>query len=128
MGFCVQWFSKRVSNETIAALAEKVKDVLRPSVVVETTDSVLAFNPPDDRGETFYVSAQDSGHFNCKTYTQPYTVDVLRCLILMVELDMANEVFANADPGYLKELDYVNSVCKLSTYETQKAAFEMIHH
>jgi hypothetical protein len=128
MAFCVQWFSKKVSNEAIAQLAEKVKGVLRPSVFVETTESVLAFNPPDDRGQTFYVSAQDSGYFNCNTYTQEYTVDVLRCLILMVELGMAAEVFANADPGYLKELEYVNSVCKLSTYEAQKAQFEMIYH
>ena len=128
MGFCVQWVSKKVSNETIAVFAEKAKGVLRPSVVVETTNSVLAFNPPDDRGETFYVSAQDSGQFGCNTYTKEYTVDVLRCLILMVELDMATQVFASADPGYEKELDYVNSVCKLSTYDTQKAAFEMIHY
>jgi len=126
MSFSVYWESKKVSDEVFAKFVEMVPSLLRPTVEVEVTEAALAFNPPEDRGETFYVNKNDSGFHSCKTYAQPYTTDVLRCLCLMVDLGMAYDVRADDDMGYLKELSYVHGQYPLKSYQQQKEYFKSI--
>jgi hypothetical protein len=126
MGFTVYWESKPVSEDVFAKFITMAKSVVRPSVEVEVMPATLAFNPPEDRGETFYVTKGDSGFHYCKTYRELYTADVLRCLILMVELGMAFDVRADDDLGYLKELNHVHSVYPLQTYNDQKEYYKSI--
>ena len=126
MGFTVYWESKPVSEKVLATFATTLKRVVRPGTLVEVTESAVAFNPPEDRGETFYVSKDDEGFHFCKTSREPYTADVLRALVIMVEIGMAQDVRADDDLGYMKELDYVNSIVTLQTLESQKAYFKNI--
>ena len=126
MGFTVYWEAKSVSEDVFTTFITMVKAVLRPSVEVEVMPATFAFNPPEDRGETFYVSRLDNGFHSCKTYREPYTSDVLRCLILMVEHGMAFDIRADDDIGYLKELNAVHSVHSLNTYNDQKDYFKSL--
>lgn len=115
-----------MSEAVLATFATSLARVVRPTTVVEVTDSAVAFNPPEDRGETFYVSKDDAGFHFCKTSREPYTADVLRALVIMVELGMADNVRADDDLGYMKELEYVHSILTLQTLESQKTYFKSI--
>jgi len=126
MGFTVYWESKPVSEDVFTTFVTMVRGVVRPSVEVEIMPATLAFNPPEDRGETFYVSKGDNGFNCCKTRQEPYTVDVLRCLILMVEHGMAFDIRADDNLDYMKELKHVHSVYPLKTYNSQKDYFKSI--
>jgi hypothetical protein len=126
MGFTVYWESNAVSEKVLATFATTLQRVVRPGTVVEVTETAVAFNPPEDRGETFYVSRHDTGSHFCKTHREPYTADVLRALVIMVEIGMAENIHADDDLGYMKELDYVNSIVKLQTLESQKEYFKSI--
>ena len=126
MGFTVYWESKPVSEAVLATFATTLARVVRPTTVVEVTESAVAFNPPEDRGETFYVSKDDEGIHFCKTSREPYTADVLRALVIMVELGMAQDVRADDDLGYMKELEYVHYILTIQTLESQKTYFKSI--
>jgi len=126
MTFTVYWEANSVSEDVFTNFITMVRGVVRPSVDVEVMPSTLAFNPPEDRGETFYVSRLDNGFNSCKTYKEPYTIDVLRCLILMVEHGMAFNIRADDDIGYLTELNHVHAVYPLQTYNDQKNYFKSL--
>jgi hypothetical protein len=90
---------------------------------VKSTDSSFYFRYGE--ADTFYVKKDDSGLKMCNTGHQAYTKDVMKCLIIMVELGMAKGIGVDdTNVEFLQELEGLHSKFGLKTYGTQKKYFE----
>jgi hypothetical protein len=105
-------------------------DMLEHSTVQSTVSEVVLI-PTNEESvtatERFWTRESSSGFAFAKTGRTPYTTDVIRACILMVELNMVSlESLSNDDEEnypWLTQLEDVNRYIPLQTYERQVRHF-----
>ena len=114
---------KNVNQEVFIQFIIMVQSIVE-NVNIKNTDSTLTFEDPLGIGELFHVLKYGYEKYNfCTTHENPYTKNVMKCLILMVELGMATEVISHNNKDFLEILDEVNSVFNLVSYDQQKVNY-----
>ena len=120
MVFTVYWRRRSTTSETFKRFIAMVK-VVYPHA--DSTDVSLNIRGPQD---TFTVNmnagASDTMQF-CKTGNHRYTAEVMRALIIMVELNMAYNVDADDNELWLEQLDHIASFVPITTYSKQREHF-----
>lgn len=130
MGFTVYWSRQPVMNAVFERFKTLLPDMLEHSTVQPTVSEVVLI-PTEDKNisptERFWTRESSSGFAFVKTSRTPYTTDVMRACILMVELDMAYlDGLSNNDEevfSWLTELEAVNRHYPLESYERQARHF-----
>ena len=124
MGYTVYWISIHTDTETFNKFVKLAKELISLSPIV--TESTFMVKPPIDQyGESFFVSQYKDGFCCCNSRREPYTDDIFKCLIIMVELGMAKNISADDTEHYYEILDFVNTKIPLTTYEYQKNSFRV---
>ena len=116
------WSVNPCDDETFSIFIRTVRNLISSNLDYDEDDGFTIYSN-EAHGTPFSVYPDDEGFRFCKTSSRSYTHDVMRCLILMVEMGMVTEVSALADPGFLAILDEVNTKVALSTYNSQKKYF-----
>jgi len=128
MGYTVYWTSVHSNTETFKKFVEMATKVINPAIYSITNESTFQFDSPNGNGgETFFVFQYKNGFSCCKTSREPYTVDVFKCLVLMVDLGMAKDICADDTESFYVALDAVHAKYPLNTYEKQKRMFNATH-
>lgn len=128
MGFTVYWSRHPVMSSVFERFKTLLPDMLEHSTMQSTVSEVVLV-PTDDQlqPERFWTRESSSGFAFAKTSRTPYTTDVMRACILMVELGMARlESLSNDDEEafpWLEQLDAVNRYLPLTSYEEQALYF-----
>lgn len=128
MGFTVYWSRQPVLNSVFERFKTLLPDMLEHSTVQNTVSEVILV-PTDDTNqpERFWTRDSSSGFAFAKTSRTPYTTDVMRACILMVELNMASlDSLSNNDEdefSWLTQLEAVNSHFPLQSYTKQANYF-----
>lgn len=130
MGFTVYWYRQPVMNSVFERFKTLLPDMLEHSTVQSTVSEVVLI-PTDSMNisptEYFWTRDSSSGFAFAKTSRTPYTTDVMRACILMVELEMAYlDGLSNDDEDvffWLTELEAVNCHYRLESYERQAKHF-----
>lgn len=128
MGFTVYWSRQPVLNSMFERFKTLLPDMLEHSTVQNTVSEVILV-PNDDTNqpERFWTRDGSSGFAFAKTSRTPYTTDVMRACILMVELNMTSlKSLSNDDEtafSWLEQLQAVNRYCPLKTYNEQAKYF-----
>jgi hypothetical protein len=118
--YCIYWMRKNVKQEVFIQFIAMVYSII-DNINIKTTDNTLSFEDPLGIGEIFHVLRDGDEKYNfCTTHNNPYTKDVMKSLIIMVELGMATEVIADNNKDFLEVIDEVSSIFNLVTYEQQK--------
>ncbi len=128
MGFTVYWSSQPVMNDVFQRFKVLLPDMLEHSTLQETVCEVILVPTNDEvQPERFWTRTSSSGFAFAKTTRTPYTTDVMRACILMVELGMASlDSLSNDDEEdfpWLVQLEAVNRYVPLKTYKEQSIHF-----
>lgn len=128
MGFTVYWSRQPVLHDVFERFKVLLPDLLEHSTVQETVSEVILVPTRDEESpERFWVRESASGLAFAKTSRAPYTTDVMRACILMVELKMARlEHLLNDDEvafPWLEQLEAVHRHIPLTSYEEQARHF-----
>jgi hypothetical protein len=129
MEFTVYYSRQPVLNHVFERFKTLLPDILEHSTVQSTVSEVVLI-PNDDNcspAERFWTRESLSGFAFVKTNRTPYTIDVMRACILMVELKMATLTSLSNDYegefSWLPELEAVNRYFPLQSYEEQARYF-----
>lgn len=128
MGFTVYWVRQPVSHATFERFKTLLPDMLEHSTLQDSVSEVILV-PTDDtlQPERFWTRTSSSGFAFAKTSRTPYTTDVMRAVILMVEFGMATLEHCYNDDGdafpWSTQVEAVNRHLHLNTYNTQMAHF-----
>lgn len=128
MGVTVYWSRQPVMHTVFERFKTLLPDMLEHSTMQSTVSEVILV-PTDDelQPERFWTRESSSGFAFAKTSRTPYTTDVMRACILMVELGMVTlESLSNDDEeefSWLEQIEAVNRYFPLSTYEDQSLYF-----
>lgn len=128
MGFTVYWSRQSVSSSVFERFRTLLPDMLEHSTVQSTvSEVVLVPNEGSDSTERFWTRESCSGGAFAKTSRTPYTTDVMRACILMVELNMARlDSLYNDDEeefSWTTQLVAVNRHFPLESYDKQASHF-----
>jgi hypothetical protein len=128
MGFTVYWARQPVMHEVFNRFKTLLPDMLEHSTVQETVSEVILVPTSDEeQPERFWTRESSATEAFAKTSRTPYTTDVMRACILMVELGMAPlSSLSNDDREafpWLIELEAVNRYLPLHTYKEQADYF-----
>ncbi len=128
MGFTVYWSRQPVLNQVFQRFKSLLPDMLEYSTLQDTvSEVVLAPTDSASTAERFWTRDSSSREAFTKTSREPYTTDVMRACILMVELGMTPlESLSNDDEAafsWLSQLEAVNRYIPLKTYEKQARYF-----
>ena len=128
MGFTVYWSRQPMLNQVFQRFKTLLPDMLEYSALQDTVSEVILI-PTDSASTTERFWTRESSYREAfaKTSREPYTTDVMRACILMVELDMAPlESLSNDDEAvfsWLTQLEAVNRHFPLQSYERQASYF-----
>lgn len=128
MGFTVYWSRQPVLNQVFQRFKTLLPDMLEHSTVQDSVSEVILV-PTDSNSTTERFWTRESSYREAfaKTSREPYTTDVMRACILMVELDMAPlESLSNDDEAvfsWLTQLEAVNHHFPLQSYDRQARHF-----
>jgi hypothetical protein len=121
--YIVYWGAIPTDTATFDVFKRMAKANVSQYIDVNTSDTSLFFRYGE--GETFMVKKDDKGSRMCNTGHQAYTRDVMKCLIIMVELGMAKGIGVDdTNVEFLQELETLNTKFGLKTYAKQKKYFE----
>lgn len=130
MGFTVYWSRQPVLNQVFERFKTILPDLLEYSTVQSSVSEVVLVptNEADVAAtERFWTRDSSYKEAFAKTSRSPYTTDVMRACILMVELNMSPlESLSNDDEAgfsWLEQLDAVNRHFPLQSYEKQANFF-----
>jgi len=120
-GITLYWTAVPTDPKTFDIFTFFVKRILEPNLLI---DEINGFSAHDEvHHDSFTISEADEGFRMSKTKTVAFTQNVIRALIFMEELGMAQEISSNHDLDFMAELDYVNSKITLNSYDKQKTYF-----
>jgi hypothetical protein len=123
MGYTVSWEPARFTDYTYNNVITVLQKVLTPGRIfrLEKWGFVIGDNENDSMGFS------RDGQQMCweKTNRLPYTKDVMKALILMVEFGVTQNLNHDDDSmaWYLTALDETHAVVPLASYEMQKRYF-----
>lgn len=121
--FTVYWMRKNVDEPIFIQFITMVSILMNQSTL-NITYNKLSFLDPENKGESFIALMAGVEKYNfCTTHGNSYTKDVMKCVILMVELGMATEAIADNNKGFLEALEEVESMFNLNTYGQQKQEY-----
>lgn len=128
MGFTVYWSRQPVMNDVFQRFKTLLPDMLEHSTLQDTVSEVILVPTNDEtQPERFWTRTSSSGFAFAKTSRTPYTTDVMRACILMVELGMAPlDSLSNDDEEdfpWFTQLEAVNRYVPLQTFKEQAIQF-----
>ena len=120
--YILYWGAIPTDDATFALFKRMAKTSVSQFLEVTETETSLFFRQAE--GASFLVKKDDRGLRMCDTGHQAYTRDVMKCLIIMVELGMAKNIGVDdTNVEFLQELETMNTKIGLKTYATQKKYF-----
>ena len=120
--FTVYWMRTNVEEAVFIQFLTMVSSLHIDNINI--TDSTFSFVDPLADGEPFLVLRFGNEIYNfCTTYGNPYTKDVMKCLVIMVELGMTSYLIADTNTILLEALDEVEAIFNLTTYSEQKKLY-----
>ena len=127
MGYTVSWHQLQFSEFTYQSVLRLIRKVIHPSTTMWPQEGgfVIGANRYDSatiRRNPPYISF-------VKTNRLPYTKDLMKALILMVEFGAADDLSHDDSDQtlFLEALDEVNAIHALASYEQQKAYFNSFY-
>jgi hypothetical protein len=122
------WVRTPVSHDVFQRFKALLPDMLEHSTLQDTVSEVILVPTNDElQPERFWTRTSSSGFAFAKTSRTPYTTDVMRACILMVELGLAPlESLSNDDEtvfSWSTQLEAVNRYLPLKTYKQQALHF-----
>ena len=121
MGYEIYWTNLETDRQTVYKTIEMIKLVIDHRHKIELTEHGFRF----DAGHETFVYKSDNKASGCKTKGRfPYTEDIMKALIIMVEMGIAKKPFHDGDlTDFLEPLEQVSDIMILKTYEDQKKYF-----
>jgi hypothetical protein len=121
MGYTIYWKNAEADNKTVSKTIDMIKQVIDHRHKIEVTTSGFQF---DGGNETF-------SYRNCNVYDGckarrrfPYTEDIMKALIIMVEMGLAKNPSHDGElSDFLEPLEEVSNIMILQSYEYQKKYF-----
>jgi hypothetical protein len=128
MGFTIYWSRQPVLNHVFQRFKTILPDLLEYSTLQDTVSEVILVPTNDEtQSERFWTRDSSTGFAFAKTSRTPYTTDVMRACILMVELNMASlDSLWNDDEeefSWTTQLEAVNRHFPLKSYDEQARYF-----
>lgn len=121
MGYWVNWTQYHFTNYTYSNVVKLTEQVVKTKLRLEQWGFVIG----DDVDNSACIERYPSMPTGTKTNRMPYTKDLMKALIIMVEFGAA-EALTHDDSDmswFLEALDYVHAVRPLESYDLQKAYF-----
>ena len=123
MGYTISWEPVRFTHFTYTTVLALLPKILHADTTLRIEDWGFVIGESDDE----YVSfARDGEQIPwAKTNRLPYTKEVMKALILMVEYGVTSKLDHDDDDmtWFLDALDEVHSIHFLESYEEQKVCF-----
>jgi hypothetical protein len=121
--YIVYWGAIPTDTANFEVFKRMAQTSISQFLEVKSSDTNFFFRYGE--ADTFYVKKDDTGLKMCNTGRQAYTKDVMKCLIIMVELGMAKGIGVDdTNVEFLQELEGLNTKFGLKTYAKQKKYFE----
>jgi hypothetical protein len=121
MGYTVHWEQLPFSDFTWSTILTLVPKVIDCSLIITTWGLVLS----ESEDDTCCIERVPTQMTYSKTNRLPFTKDLMKTLILMVEYGAAQQLNHDDDDMsmYLNALEEVNQIHPLVSYEMQKTYF-----
>lgn len=126
MGYEIFWTIKKYDDATFDKAVEMIRIVIDHRHKIDEKKWGICF---DAGHENFCIQRNplEGTYGSCKTRGRfPYTGDVMKALIVMVECGMAKEAGHNLEDNslWLASLEMVSEQMEMKTYSAQKAYFK----
>jgi hypothetical protein len=121
----ISWLPLRFTDETYKEVVDTLPKILNTKLKVKPWGFVIG----DSEDEYTAFSREGFQHSLVKTNRTPYTKELLKVLILLVEYDVTDEL-AHDDrdtTNYLEALEEVHAKFPLVSYNDQKRHFLRFH-
>lgn len=121
MGYWVTWTQYHFTSYTYSNVVKLAALVVKTKFRLESWGFVIG----DDEDNSACIERHPTMPTGTKTNRMPYTRDLMKALILMVEFGAADKLGHDDDSNawFLEALDEVHAVRPLESYELQKAYF-----
>lgn len=122
MGYTVSWRQYHFTDFTYATILRILPTLINKDTPFRIHSWGFCLGTPDDPAPIERVASMCTF---IKTNRLPYTKDVMKALILMVEYGAADQLTHDDDDmtWYLQALEEVHTIHPLASYEQQRAYF-----
>ena len=123
MGYTISWEPLRFTHFTYRTVLSLLPKILHADTTLRIEDWGFVIGESDDDCVPFVRNGEQVPW--AKTNRLPYTKEVMKALILMVEYGVTSTLDHDDDDmtWFLDALDEVHSIHFLESYEEQKACF-----
>jgi len=123
MGYTITWKQLPFTNDTYKLVTDLIPKVINVNFTVEEKGFVVGNNDRD----CLFIERFPKQITAVKTNRLPYTKDVMKTLIIMVEYNAAMNLDHDDQNMYyfLEALDEVHAIHYLDSYEEQKEYFNL---